>query len=81
VLTKEGTEAALGKSGIRLVYTYAVHKAVYTCVILDQNGQGYIQLAYTLDIRLYIHLRLPLASTTIARAIVIISIYRIYTIL
>jgi hypothetical protein len=72
---------ALGRSSIRLAYTYAVYRAVYTRVILDQNGQGYIQLAYTPDMRLYIHLHLPLARAAIARAIVIISIYRIYVIL
>jgi len=31
-------EAALGGSGIYLAYTYIVHRAVYTRVILDQNG-------------------------------------------
>jgi len=81
VLTKESIKAALGGSSIRLVYTYAVHRAVYTCVILDQNSWGYIQLAYILDIRLYIYLRFPLVRATIARAIVIISIYRVYIIL
>jgi len=74
-------EAALGRSSICLVYTYAVYRAIYTRVILDQNGRGYIQLVYTPDIQLYIHLHLPLARAAIARAIVIVSIYRIYTIL
>jgi len=81
VLTKESIEAVLGGSGIYLAYTYAVYRAVHTRVILDWNGQGYIQLAYTLDMRLYIHLRLPLARAAVAYAIVIISIYRVYAIL
>ena len=81
MLTEESIEAALGGSGICLAYAYAVHRAVHTRVILDRNGRGYIQLAYTPDMRLYIHLRLPLARAAIARAIVIISIYHIYTIL
>jgi len=81
VLTKESTEAALGRSGIRLAYAYAVHRAVYTRVILDQNGWGYIQLAYAPNMRLYIHSRLPLARAATVRAIVIISIYRAYAIL
>ena len=80
VFTKESTEAALGGSGIRLVYTYAVHKAIYTRVVLDRNSRGYIQLAYALDMRFYIHLRLPLERATAARAIVIISICRVYAI-
>jgi hypothetical protein len=54
VLTKESIEAVLGGFSIRLVYTYAVYRAVYTCVVLDRNGRGYIQLVYTLDMRLYI---------------------------
>ena len=33
---------ALGGSGIRLVYAYAVYKAIYTCVVLDRNSRGYI---------------------------------------
>ena len=70
----------LGGSSIRLVYTYAVYKAIYTRVILDRNSWGYIRLAYTLDMRFYIYLRLPLARAAIARAIVIISICRIYII-
>jgi len=56
VLTKESIEAALGGSGIRLVYAYAVYRAVYTRVILDQNGRGYIQLAYAPDMgSIYTH--------------------------
>jgi len=35
-------EAVLGGSSIRLVYTYAVYRAVYTRVVLDRNGWGYI---------------------------------------
>jgi hypothetical protein len=70
----------LGGSGIYLVYAYIVYKAIYTRVILDRNSRGYIQLAYALDMRFYIHLYLPLTRATTARAIVIISIYRIYTI-
>jgi len=81
VLTKESTEAALSRSSIYLVYAYVVYRAVYTCVILDQNNRGYIQLAYTPDIQLYIHLCLPPARAAVARAIVIISIYCAYTIL
>ena len=81
MLTKESIKAALGGSGIRLAYTYAIHRAVHTRVILDQNSWGYIQLAYTPDMRLYIHSRLPLARAAVARAIVIVSIYRVYTIL
>jgi len=74
-------EAALGRSSIYLAYAYAVYRAVYTRVILDRNGWGYIQLAYTPDMRLYIYLRLPLARAAVARAIVIISIYHVYAIL
>ena len=81
MLTKESIEAALGGSSIRLVYAYTVYRAVYTRVILNQNGWGYIQLAYTPDMRLYIHLHLPLARAAVAHAIVIISIYRVYAIL
>ena len=81
MLTKESTEAVLGGSGIRLAYAYVVYRAVYTRVVLDRNGWGYIQLAYALDIQLYIHLHLPPARATAARAIVIISIYRAYAIL
>jgi len=80
VFTKESTEAVLGGSSIRLAYTCAVYKAIYTYVILDRNSQGYIQLAYTLDMRFYIHLRLPLARAATARAIVIVSIYYTYII-
>ena len=80
VFTKESIEAALGGSGIHLVYTYTVHKARYTRVVLDRNSRGYIQLAYTLDMRFYIHLRLPPARAAAVRAIVIISICRAYTI-
>ena len=81
MLTEESIEAALGGSSIRLAYTYAVYRAVYTRVVLDQNGRGYIQLAYAPDMRLYIHSRLPLARAAVVRAIVIISIYRAYAIL
>jgi len=80
VFTKKSREAVLGRSGIRLVYTYIVYKAIYTRVVLDHNSWGYIQLAYTLDMRFYIHLYLPLVRATTARAIVIISIYCVYTI-
>ena len=81
MLTKESTEAALGGSSICLIYTYVVYRAVYTRVVLDRNGWGYIQLAYTPDMQLYIHLRLPLARAATARTIVIVSIYRAYAIL
>ena len=70
----------LGGSSIRLVETYVVYQAIYTRVILDYNSRGYIRLAYTLDIRFYIYLRLPLVRAAAARAIVIISIYHIYII-
>ena len=80
VFTKESTEAVLGGSSIRLVYACIVYKARYTRVILDRNSRGYIQLAYALDMRFYIHLRLPLARAAVARAIVIISICRVYSI-
>ena len=70
----------LGGSSIRLVYAYTVYKAIYTYIILDRNSWGYIQLAYILDMRFSIYLHLPLARAAMARAIVIISICRVYII-
>ena len=78
VFTEESTEAALGGSGIRLAYACAVHKAIHTRVVLDRNSRSYIWLAYALDMRFYIHLRLPPARAAAARAIVIVSICRAY---
>ena len=82
VLTDESTEAALGGSGIRLAYARTVHRAValHTRVVLHRNSRSYTQLAYALDMRLYIHSRLPPVATAAARAIVIVSIYRAYAI-
>ena len=73
-------EAALGGSGIRLVYACVVYKAIYTYIILDRNSRSHIRLAYILDMRFYIYLYLLLVRATTVRAIVIISICRIYAI-
>ena len=80
MFTQESIEAVLGGSSICLVYAYVVYKAIYTCVVLDRNSRGYIQLVYALDMQFYIYLRLPLARSAATRAIVIISIYHVYII-
>ena len=80
MFTKESIEAVLGGSGIRLVYACAVYKAIYIYIILDRNSRSYIRLAYILDMRFYIYLYLLLVRAATVRAIVIISICRVYAI-
>ena len=80
-LIVESTDAGLGGSSLRLVYIYSLHQALLapTRVILDYYSWGYIRLAYAIDMRRFIYLRLPPAATATARTLSIISIYLIYT--
>ena len=79
-MTAKSTKAALGRSGIRLVYACAVHRAVHTCVVLNHNSWGYIQSVYALNMQLYIHLCFLLMRSAAAHAIIIINIYCAYAI-
>ena len=80
-LIVESTDAGLGRSSLRLAYIYSLRRAllVPTYVILDYYSWGYIRLAYAIDIRRFVYLRLLPATAATARALSIISICLIYT--
>ena len=80
-LTAESTDAGLGRSSLRLAYTHSLRRALLapTRVILDHYSWGCIRLAYAMDIRRFVYLRLPPATTATARTLSIVSIYLIYT--
>ena len=82
-LTADRAEAGLGGSSLYLVYAYFLRGAflAYTHVVLDRYSWGCIRLAYAMDMRRLVYLRLPPITTTAARALSIMSIYLIYTFL
>jgi hypothetical protein len=79
-LTVDRIDAGLGGSSLRLAYIYSLRRTLLapTRVILDRYCWGCIRLAYAIDIRRLVYLRLAPVTAAAARALSIISICLIY---
>jgi len=79
-LIADNTDAGLGGSSLCLVYTYSLHQALLapTRVVLYCYSWGCFRLAYAINIRRLVYLRLLPTTAATARALSIVSICLVY---